>query len=171
VTGRNHVFGVPSQQINSSALLVSLARMKSRSELGGGMTRRGMIGHLPDNDHSVLNNKKYAIWIFVVVTIFGGGLAILTRTPFIQPHIKAPLYSPPNGCPYPPASRYWDKIPQACAAPIYEFHDTSKYGFEFLGKNTENSSFYRVGNDAVQITCRSVGQCSVERTYHDVFFQ
>jgi hypothetical protein len=116
------------------------------------------------------NDKKAAVLVFVVVTALLGIPTLLTIRPFVQPHIKAPAYISPAGCPSVKWGSISGHIPHACAAKEYEFTEWKKYGFTGFGRGG-GSKFYRIGNDVVQIVCNSSEKCIHRAIVYNVFYQ
>ena len=116
------------------------------------------------------HNTKIFFWTFAIAAILVGGPILLFNKPFVQPHIKSPLYVPPRGCPITKIKMLPMEMPRACAAKEYEFSEASKYGFVSFERGGD-SKFYRIGNDIVQIICYHTGECVRGNIIAGAFYQ
>ena len=60
-----------------------------------------------------------------------------------------------------------DLIARSCADPQYYLGNGSEYGW--VRPSRGRASYYRVGNEAVDIQCRDDGQCEVRSSYRNIF--
>lgn len=105
---------------------------------------------------------------FVTITAVGGGITVLSQKPFSQPHIKAPPYVAPSGCLVPNYHLGVGGIPCPCADKKYYFEEAGSYGFVFYSRG---GGYFRVGNDAVDITGNSASGCRYNAVVFNTFYQ
>jgi len=127
-------------------------------------------------DISVRREKRlsseawWAIGVFAIVVVPYGGYTIThprIEYAFQNPHIQATPYIWPRGC----APRQYhddDRISWSCVAESNRFDDAYKYGF-VLGHGS--AGYYRVGNDAVLITCGFRKDCEAENVVENAYYQ
>jgi hypothetical protein len=117
-----------------------------------------------------ISGRKRTVLLFampaVAIALF---LSVISFRQYQNPHIAAGPFSWPAGCP-PHQYRSVESIPIECAveANALPHKFTHEHGFHaaYHGYFT----FYRVGNDAIAITCPSTRSgCSVKQIYRNVF--
>ncbi|WP_420381390.1 hypothetical protein [Novosphingobium sp.] len=115
---------------------------------------------------------KYLILAAFVVFLLETTIVTQSLSQFKPPHIKAPPYVPPPGCPKVILS--WDHaagngIPKACFVKEYEFTEAKKYGFPSMMER--NGDYYRIGNDVVKVNCGFDEKCHFSIFFLGVFHQ
>jgi hypothetical protein len=98
-----------------------------------------------------MSNVRVFSRILAVFLVAWAAYSWITHKPFVQPHIKAPAYVPPRGCPWARGKDISNstEISCSCAAKQYEFGDSKKYGLTFLTRR--DHKFYRFWNDVIEI--------------------
>jgi hypothetical protein len=108
-------------------------------------------------------------------SVFGAALLGAALLCFVDPSddlspglkIKAPLYRWTSNCP----QNYYrgdSMIMRGCARPEYMIHDPSRIG---LSRSYKDNYWYRIGNDAIRMTCGFVGSCSLSGYVKGRFYQ
>lgn len=113
-------------------------------------------------------NHKFNLGL-VAVAVSAYGIHLAMKPPFVNPHLKVPAYTSPLGCPYHPYDYGAGKLPCSCAAEKYKFPDASKYGFLYLGR--QDNEYYRIGNDAVEISKLDDDDCWYDHVEFGIFHQ
>ena len=89
----------------------------------------------------------------------------------IRPSLQAVTFQYPDGCQ--PQQYDWtgrsgsDRISRRCLVDSNIFTDAAKYHLHFYGRGAQ--TYYRVGDDLLQIRCGYYATCTVERNIDGVF--
>jgi hypothetical protein len=115
----------------------------------------------------MIRNVNQIGWFAIIAVIAFGFFYALSDPKPIARYVDAPAYAWPKGCSKILISTSAKPIPCECADEKYRIPNPNQIGLIKMGRGP--AKFYRIDDDAVQISFRNQKKCILEIMYKNTF--